>query len=433
MLLIAVIMAGCRKNEVTLVNGGLPEERIAERLAELRGKLTGAENGWMAALTTSAGGGYGFYMKFGADEKVMMMGDLSKDAASKSQSSTYRVKWVMNASLLFDTYNYITLLQDPDPKMPGSKAGSGLKSDIEFEYIRSSGDSVILQGKKYQNHLYLVKATAAQATAYQQGTLTDRMGTIQNFFKDHFNNYLKIEGFANKISLIATEDKRISFQYVDAKDSIITVDGKYNFDLDGMNFSEGIAVNGIIFKKGVLNENILKLYDAGGKEYTVSQNATPVIPLWLLFNYNKVYKTIMITGTTLPPGITSGFNSVFDGMSGRFTTSGRTIQTVDITLTNSRTLKVNIWYLSGSSSFLADASFSYTYKDGVLTLSDYTPSVSNGNWNSGLARIGNFVDWLQSGPFRVDWVANPASGGNSLGGIYKVSDPSNFFYGDLKK
>lgn len=431
MLLIAAMMAGCRKNEVTLVNGGLPEERIMERLAELRGKLTGAETGWMAALTTTAGGGYGFYMKFGPDEKVTMMGDLDEDAATQPQTSTYRVKWVMNASLLFDTYNYITLLQDPDPKVSGGKPGSGLKSDIEFEYIRSSGDSVILRGKKYQNYLYLVKATAAQATAYQQGTVVDRMEAIQDYFDDHFNNYINIDGLPNKVSFIVNEDKRLSFQYADAKDSIITIDGKFNFDVSGLNFSDGLVVNGIQFKKGALNGSTLKLYDTGGKEYTVSQNPTPVIPLWLLFNYNKVYKTIMITGTTLPPGITSGFNSVFDGMSGRFTTSGRTIQTVDITLSNSRTLKVNIWYLSGGSRFLADASFSYTYERGVLTLSDYTPSVSNTNWNNGLVRIGNFVDWLQSGPFKVDWVANPASGARSLGGIYKVSDPSNFFYGDL--
>ncbi|MCD2424615.1 DUF4302 domain-containing protein [Niabella pedocola] len=434
-LLMAAMMAGCRKNEVPLVNGGLPEERIMERLAELRGKLTGAENGWMASLTTTAGGGYGFYMKFGADEKVSMMGDLSEDAATQSQTSTYRVKWVMNAALLFDTYNYITLLQDPDPKVSGGKAGSGLKSDIEFEYIRSSGDSVILQGKKYQNYLYLVKATAAQATDYQQGTVVDRMEAIQDYFEDHFNNYINIDGLPNKISFIVNDDKRLSFQYADAKDSIITIDGKFNFDVSGINFSEGLVVNGIQFKKGALTGSTLKLYDAGGKEYTVSQNPTPVIPLKLLFAYNKTYNTILIGSATLPAGVTSGFNSVFNGMVSRFVASSRSIDSVRIVFSNSTQGLLEIRYKSGTTAFQAALSFSYVLKDGVLTLADYAP-VLNGtssNWTSRIDQIGSFDQWIRSGPFKIDWVASAGSGGKILGGLYKVSDPSDFYYGDLRK
>ncbi|WP_018628311.1 DUF4302 domain-containing protein [Niabella aurantiaca] len=436
--LIAVIIAGCRKNEVALVNGGLPEERMAARLTELRSKLTGAENGWVASLTTSGGGGYGFFMRFGADEKVIMMGDLDEDAATEPQTSTYRIKWVMNASLIFDTYNYITLLQDPVPGSYGGKAGSGYKSDIEFEYIRSTGDSVILRGKKYRNYLYLVKATAAEATAYQQGTLLDMMEETGDYFDTHFNNYINVAGIANKVAFVPNgEDKQVSFQYADAKDSIITVNGKFNFDLNGIGFADDFIVNGIKFKNGILTGNTLKLYDDKGKEYSVSQNATPVIPLKLLFAYNKTYNTILISGRQLPADVSSGFNSVFDDMVTRFINASptRPIDSVRIILQNSTQGMVEIRYKSGSTSYQAALSFNYVLENDVLTLSDYTP-VTNGtgsNWTSRITQIGDFEEWIRSGPFKIDWVASTASGGQSLGGLYRVSDPGSFFYGQLRK
>ncbi|WP_300600747.1 DUF4302 domain-containing protein [Niabella sp.] len=437
-LLVALIANGCRKNDVALVNGGLPEERMAERLAELRSQLTGAQNGWLASLTTTAGGGYGFYMKFGADEKVIMMGDLNNNTATQSQVSTYRVKWVMNASLIFDTYNYVTLLQDPVPGAYGGKASSGYKSDIEFEYIRSSGDSLILQGKKYRNYLFLVKATAAQATAYQQGKLADKIKDVQNYFGTHFNNYVTIGGIVNKVSFVVSDDKRVSVQYADPKDSVITVNSKFNFNLDGIGFADDFIVNGVKFKNGVMSDGVLKLYDDKGTEYTVAQNATPVIPLRILFAYNKTYNSIMIPGKALPAGITSNFNSVYAGLISRYSGSSggpRTIDSVEFRLSSGATALVRIWYWNSTntSHLLADASFDYTYDNGIVTLSNYTPSVSNTNWTVGVTNgwIGAFLTWFQSGPFKIDWVA--ASGGQNLGGLYMVSDPASFYYGELKK
>ena len=425
-----LVFAGCNKNiDPDLTFGKLPEERMAERNAELKSKLTGAENGWIASLTTGASGGFGFYMKFLPDEKVLMMGDLSEESTTIVDTSTYRIKYVMNTSLIFDTYNYLSLLQDPSPDVFGGIPAQGYRSDIEFEYIRSTADSIFLRGKRYQNNLYLVKASSAQASDYKSGKLLDKITDLFSYLDDHSNNYININGITNKIATSIGDNKLITFQYANEKDSIITVNGKYNFDLEGINFPDGVVLNGITFSRGVLANNILKLYDLSGKEYLVAQNGVPIIPFKLAFGYNKTYKGILITGQALPAGVTSSFNAVFNGMVARFNATGRTIQTLEIRFTNSTTLAVNLWYLSGTSRFLADASFKYTYEDGILTLTNYTPAVSNANWNTRIAQIGNFVDWLQSGPFKVDWVASSNPSVGSLGGLYRVADPTSIFYG----
>ncbi|HRN47192.1 MAG TPA: hypothetical protein PKW69_04085, partial [Niabella sp.] len=94
---------------------------------------------------------------------------------------------------------------------------------------------------------------------------------------------------------------------------------------------------------------------------------------------------------------------------------------------------VKIWYWSGTTHFLADASFNYTYVDGTITLTNYTPAYSNANWTTRIAQIGSFVNWLQSGPFKADWVSSSIPGSPTLAGLYKKDQPNNFFYGRVRK
>src|SRR5690606_12260500 len=136
-LFCAMITMSCSKNETIDVFDELPEERIGKKLEELQDKLLESPYGWNASLPTSGSGGYGFYMDFHEDQTIDMFADLNVETAGVKGTSTYRIKWVMYPTLLFDTYNYITMLQDPASGVYGGVSGSGLKSDIEFEYIRS--------------------------------------------------------------------------------------------------------------------------------------------------------------------------------------------------------------------------------------------------------------------------------------------------------
>lgn len=445
-LFLLISLAGCVKHDVSLVFDKLPEERMKERNAELQSKLLEGANGWKAFLRTSAqGSGFGFYMKFNKDGEVQMYSDWNNSSAVTLKASTYRIMYVMNTQLSFDTYNYISIMQDPQGSINGGSTPNGLQSDIEFEYIRSSADTILLRGKKYQNYLYLMKASASEATQYSNGAYTTAISSFNNYFVTHNNNYFLLNVGGTDIKVGITFDVAGKKSTVQAKkpDNNIVADTRgYGYSIDGAYFTDAIQILGykIIFIK-MKDANTLVAIDENGKEYPILQNPTPLTDFADMFGSTKTYNSIYCYGVaypstasaTLPTGVTSDFNTEFNALITRFSSTSRYIDTLEFRLSNSTTALVRIWYWSSSTHYLADASFTYTYTNGTITLSNYNASVSNGNWTSRITQIGSFLTWLQSGPFKADWVASTTPSSPTLGGLYKTSAPSDFMYGRLRK
>src|SRR5689334_4606303 len=86
----ALLITGCKKGD-TNVFGESPEERMSARINELNTTLNESAYGWKASLTTSAGGGYGFYMDFDESQSLLMVADLTDESATKTNTSTYRI------------------------------------------------------------------------------------------------------------------------------------------------------------------------------------------------------------------------------------------------------------------------------------------------------------------------------------------------------
>lgn len=443
-LFLVASLAGCVKHKVDLVFDKLPEERMLERNAELQNKLLEGTNGWKAFLRTSAAGnGYGFYMKFNKDGEVLMYSDWNNPSSATAKTSTYRVMYVMNTQLSFDTYNYISIMQDPQTSVNGGALGSGLQSDIEFEYIRSSADTVILRGKKYRNYLYMMKASASEAIQYSSGGYATAITNFNTWFTTHSNNYFVVNTGNTDIKVGITFAGKTSTVQGKKADNSITSDTRgYGYSIDGVYFTDAIQILGVkvIAVKWKTTDTLVAI-DENGKEYPILQNPTPLTDFADMFGSTKTYNSIYCYGVaypstasaTLPTGVTSAFNSEFNGLISRFSGTSRDIDTLEFRLSNSTTALVRIWYWSGSTHYLADASFTYTYENGVITLSNYTPSVSNGNWTSRITQIGSFLTWLQSGPFKADWVASSTPSSPTLGGLFKTSSNNDFMYGRLRK
>src|SRR5699024_326310 len=109
------------------------DERVADTLNYLKSTLASSENGWFGYTSTNKSGSYSFYIDFKQNDRLEMLSDLNNVSAQEARESTYRIRQIMSATLSFDTYNYITMLQDPAPSTIGGEAGKGLESDIEFE------------------------------------------------------------------------------------------------------------------------------------------------------------------------------------------------------------------------------------------------------------------------------------------------------------
>src|ERR1044071_2811889 len=159
----------CKKQSYLAKFNESAQHRIGAQVDSVKSMLTTAPNGWIGTLTTGLGGGYGFYMIFDAAENVTMYADLNNTSASTAKQSQYRVKADMGADLVFDTYTYISLLNDPTPSVFGGSGRNGFNSDIEFTYDHSTADSLVFIGKRYRQVFRLVKATADQKSRYTAG------------------------------------------------------------------------------------------------------------------------------------------------------------------------------------------------------------------------------------------------------------------------
>lgn len=427
----ACLLAACKKDPAR-VFGEMPEERMSARIDELRSGLLGAEHGWKASLTTSNSGGYGFYMDF-EPQSVLMVADLNDETATTANTSSFRIKWIMNATLVFDTYNYIAMLQDPTPSSYGGLPGSGLQSDVEFEYQRTSGDTIVLRGFKYKNELILVKATPEEKGRFLGDDYKANIDGVDDFFATHENNYINVEGIAGKVEFVLDKNqKKASFQYVTEDGSVKQVAGKYNYEDVGINFAEGFDLNGLTFVKAGMENGVFVLYSSKGDRYEIRQNDLPILPMTALFAYNGTYRELYV-GSGLPEGVNSAFNEAYEASVGKFAALNppRTLVDVRFILANSTTATVTTRNNNGSVTYTAVATFKYTYENGIITLSN--PSY-DGNWSARASQMRDIQDFFtDGGPFRVDYVKSSDPSVVNLGGLYRVDDNTSFFYGALRK
>ena len=423
-------LISCRKTEVQELFDASPEARAGERLAELQNKLVSGVNGWKGVLTTSLGGGYSFYVKFNEDNTIQMLSDINSTTSGTMKASTYRTKWVMDASLIFDTYNYISLLSDPGAKVPGATAANGLQSDVEFEYVRSSQDTVFLKGKRYKNNFVLTRLTEDERQTFinsYTSVISDNTSLISAIKFP----YIQLDGIQNKISFVVDNNsKKVSAEYMGSDGEVNSIVGKFGFDIYGFTFPIAMQVGTSNFINGVIKDNKLLLVDVEGKQTEVKSNDVPILPILTTFGYNKANKRI--TSDAIP-GVTANVH-IFNKVRELFTASGRNITSMYFAFTNSTTAIFYIGYSSGTSAFVASASYQYTQDGNKLKLKRIGIDGGN-NWNTRAVQVAPVDNLFGTGDereFLIDWVSSQnATIVYPIAGIISASNPLNMLYGKL--
>lgn len=171
-LLIATVFSACKKDDTHLFDKS-PDQRLNEAIASYQTQLAGAQNGWKAFLYTKSGGIYTFYFKFNNSNRVQMLSSFDSTSAVTLKESSYRLKALQQPSLVFDTYSYLHVLADPDPSVNGGNLGAGLQSDFEFYFDSTSTDTINLVGRFNGSKVVLVRATQAEAAAFNSGQLAN--------------------------------------------------------------------------------------------------------------------------------------------------------------------------------------------------------------------------------------------------------------------
>ena len=432
-----LLISSCSKPEVEPLFDKLPEERMLERNAELTGVLLGGENGWKAFLKTSLrGGGYGFYMDFDDQNKVTMVADWDDESAKTPKESTYRVQYISNSTLIFDTYTYITILQDPNNVHNGGTQKEGLQSDIEFEYTKMSGDTVFLTGRKYRNTLYLIKATEAEQQSYSDGVYDGAVNKTKNLFATSFPRIVLDDGGEQKkIEIgISNNSKLISSDYLAQEGSIISSNTGFAFTLDGLYFVDNLVSEGIRFAGLRWKGDDVVVYDVLGREYAVEQGAEPGIPLDILLGVK--YK-LQAKLKTINPGMTSKgediikqyVNNLDNRYSGYVFNNGTLTLTFDLA---NRRLTVDGWHnQNGNSGWTTTIVFDYIKDESTGEYSFTRRTAASGGYVSILMTEEgkpNIQDFLLNNKIKIDYYA---ADGIAYGRMTSVTNPDIVVTWDL--
>lgn len=436
--IILIVLPGlflsCEKNEHEYIEGKRPEERSQEYMEHVRQTLISAPHGWAAYITTSSGLGFTYYMDFDESNRVRMYSDFTEEGMREARESSFAMRNTGVPSLIFDSYNYIHLPADPDHTINGGVQGTGLSTDFEFSVFHVTTDSLVLTGNLRNNALLMVRATAEERAAVENGGLLDRVHQIRDFFANNLNNYVTVmvEGQERKVGVSYSHTTRqLAYSVYESDGQVSSASATFHYSVNGIEvWLDDLDYHGVVFRGARFRSNgSLYLFDAKGQEYNVQQHPTPLIPFGVMFGHGKTYPVMRIQGETLPSGVVSDWNNIYHDMVVRFNGTGRTISFVEITLASANTGFVVIRY-AAASAFSAVAKFNYTVDENyIMTITgwDSSAGVANTNWTSRIPQIGAFETWFQNqGPFKLDWVVG---GDASLGGLYPVGNPNNFLHG----
>ena len=400
-LTIIGLLFGCKKTEYVPKFDELPQERVQKDIKELKTSLAGSTNGWIGVMPTLSGGGYGFYITFAADESMMMQADLDTTKALNANKSFYRVKQDMGINLIFDTYNYISMLNDPEPSVFGGAIRDGFKSDIEFTFDSAQGDTLSFLGKRYRQPLILVKANAAQKTKYDNGGYKALMKSIYQFFIDNPNSYVNVGN--TKVGVVVNSSnslsagKRVELSAIIQDGSVVASKQKFAYTIDGITvLNGGVGLLGVTFNRFAWKNNTqLAMYDTKNQEYIINNNATPLLPLYKLWGskYTGMYSEFRTIYPGTSPAGRDTLNYFHENMLNGFT--GYVFNYGDLelvwnTVNNRLTINGFSSQNGGNSGWVTSGSLNYTIdNNGVYTFTVQS-AMAGGYVSKAMTKLWNF-------------------------------------------
>jgi hypothetical protein len=235
LIISTAIISSCKRDNDTVFDKTV-DERLNEKLNEYQTQLAGAQNGWKGLLQTDSGRGsyHSFYFKFNNENRVSMLSDFDPASAVTLKESSYRLKALQQIALIFDTYSYLHVLADPDPTANGGTLGAGLLSDFEFYFDdNTSADTIRLVGRINGSKMILVRATAAEATAYNNGQLAAGLN-INNIL-----TYFKRLTIGTQLYDISIDplSRQFTFSWLDGSGNLQTFTTSYYFVAGGIVFT----------------------------------------------------------------------------------------------------------------------------------------------------------------------------------------------------
>jgi hypothetical protein len=313
LFVILILASSCKRDEVELTFGVTPVERMAQLQKQIKDQLTNAEFGWKVLTTTPAKGNFGYYMDFDVDgpDRIRMVADILPSTLSTVKESAYRVKILASPVLSFETYNYIHLLGDPDASVIGGESMFGFRGDVDFEYQRSTPDSIFLIGRKFRNKMIMVKANQAEQAGYLSGGYLTAVNKIKSIFANNLVSLVDINGVTYQITPNSTNKMVDVISVVDnAVKRNVQI---FSYSIDGLEIPNGLQAGNTLIKKLVLSNDKMYVLTATGESIEIRSSSTALVSLNQLMGVT--YRGLSVPTNTIYPGTTTNGVTILDQLS----------------------------------------------------------------------------------------------------------------------
>ena len=317
---IIALFISCKKDE-KYVFEDKPNARIEQTLQALGTQLTTGD-GWIANIYTKSttGKAYSFYFQFKDNNRVSMMSDIDATTASVAKESSYRLKWMQQPSLLFDTYNYIHRLADPMPDAQGGsagvggEAGQGLISDFEFGLTSDAVkglkdnpniDTLSTIGRYNSIPVSFYRASSEEAAFWKSGEIKKEINDISTYVQGIKFLYAVLDD-GSKLQF-AFDFVNKTLQLLNGANGFVAKGStSFVFGVNLLSLKNTININGSLITQ-LTWENQHLFATISGKKVELQSSDVPVVPITLLFGNS--FNEIIVPNATTYPGWSNDFIS----------------------------------------------------------------------------------------------------------------------------
>jgi hypothetical protein len=322
----AFVFAGCDTEKIAKLDNSV-DAKINALIDGYVDDLIASEYGWIASIQTSEGY-YRYWMKFYEDNVVEMYTDNTHypEYRTEKDTSIYSFIAYQRPTLVFNSYTYISIPNDPDDLISHGDNNAGLVTDFEFEVDRYDRENKIFHMKGRFNKVNAIFRPASEAD--MKGAAAGKMMDVVT------GTYQNPKWMSKYIYGITPDGVEVAVKLYDARNMyVFTYDGRsgensdsfsyFNTEVDESNdlyFPEPIeagkeSITGMTYG----TTDFVEFKTASGATFPLTVSSTPpAIPLEDLFGElsdGKMYNALRTTGdivAALGSGVTYSALNLMD-------------------------------------------------------------------------------------------------------------------------
>lgn len=420
-----IYLVGCQKDK-DLVFEESANVRSAKLMEKMRTTIQASEHGWVAYMFTTRNNGYTFYFDFINGHRVNMYGDFNDETLYEKKESSYSLKNVGIPSIIFDTYNHLHILADPDNSINGGSRGDGMYTDFEFGILELHDDEIVLEGVFNNNKMVLRKASAAEKAVFEEGTFKTFKQSVEDFTVTNPFLYMTEEGSADPVTFnLNLSERSITFSYYDEEGTVNESKMGIALGIDNILLEKPFELGDASLSEINLREDVMEGIDKNGGRFNIRKDSNPLESLFERLETQR-YNFFQLKKNNQIGAFGELYNRVFD----RVLDGGREILHAEFKIKSADTLTLDYRYVS-SKEYSAFKDYRIVFADdNTVQFEDLPAGGSSGsysNYSSFVTRAEEMHEFLISNTFELDYYTDIINGTiQTLARFKSIENPDHF-------